>query len=140
ALEKGWYERDEVEIARSRLVPGDRVIELGAGLGVTSLVAARIVGGDAVASFEGNPGLLPVENANAARNGLPVAFHNRLLLPRASAGPHEARFTVDATFWASGMSALAAGGTEVTVPTGVLEDEIAALRANVLIMDVEGFE
>ena len=54
-LVKGWYERDEVEIIRACLQPGDRVLELGAGLGVTAMVAAGIVGADAVKAFEAGP-------------------------------------------------------------------------------------
>lgn len=139
-LSRGWYERDEVEIARSRLVAGDRVLELGAGLGVTALVAARIVGAAAVVGFEANPALLPVARANAARNGLPVAFHNRLLYPRALLPGPSVDFAVADEFWASAVAEAGDGGSSVPVPTGILEDEIAAFGATTLIMDIEGLE
>lgn len=138
ALEKGWYERDEVEIARARLVPGDRVIELGAGLGVTAMVAAKAVGADNIMAFEANPGLLPVARANAARNGLAVRFENRVLMPRdqlpASGQVH---FKIEPAFWASSLSD---DQTGLAVPAGALEDAIASFGANALVMDIEGME
>ena len=137
-LEKGWYERDEVEIARSRLVPGDRVVELGAGLGVTALVAARIVGAENVRAFEANPGLIAVERANGALNGLPVRFENRVLMSRASL-PSQGTvpFLVAEEFWAS---ELRDGPGSIAVPAGALEDVLAEFGANTLIMDIEGAE
>jgi FkbM family methyltransferase len=139
-LKRGWYERDEVEIARSRLVAGDRVLELGTGLGVTALVAARIVGPAAVIGFEANPALLPVARANAARNSLAVQFHNRLLYPRTLLPGPSVEFAIADEFWASGVAEAGSTGTRVPVPTGVLEDEIGRFGANALIMDIEGLE
>ena len=137
-LEKGWYERDEADIARSRLAPGDRVVELGAGLGVTALLGARLVGPGNIIAFEANPGLLPVERANAALNNLPLAFDNRVLLPRArlpAAG--SVGFRVADEFWAS---SLGDGPDSIAVPCGGLEDTISGFAANTLIMDIEGAE
>lgn len=140
-LVKGWYERDEVEIIRTCLKPGDRVLELGAGLGVTTMIAAGIVGAGAIKAFEANPAMIPVFEKNAADNGFVIAIENRVLYPRASADRH-ASVLVDISghFW--GASILDAGSPETSVeaPTGVIEEELAAHQANVLLMDIEGLE
>lgn len=137
-LTKGWYERDEVEILRARLAPGDRVLEMGSGLGITTLIAARIVGPDAVLAFEANADLLPVSRANAARNGLVLQIRNEILVPRAKAGDGFAVLNLGEQFWASTVMGDPTGGRRV--PTHLLEDEIATFGANVLIMDIEGYE
>lgn len=137
-LEKGWYERDEVEIARSRLVQGDRVVELGAGLGVTALVAARIVGSHNVFAFDANPELLVIQRENAALNSLPVTFENRVLMPRALVSTNNTvAFSVAEEFWASGLGQ---SDTSIQVPAAALEDVLKQSGANTLIMDIEGAE
>jgi FkbM family methyltransferase len=141
ALSRGWYERDEVEILRAALRPGDRVVELGAGLGVTSMVAAGTLGAEAVSSFEANPALLPVIRANAARNGFDLAVQNRVLLPSAAVvGRPMVTLDVGGAFWASSVVAKDTALRPVEVETGALEAELARHRASVLVMDIEGLE
>lgn len=143
ALSKGWYEREEVDIINFALRPGDRVVELGAGLGVTTMVAARIVGGEAVRAYEANPALIEQLNANLARNGLNVEVASAILLPRAKARAQKsARLHLGNEFWGSSVIPDGAGNDvgQADVVTLGLEDVLSAHRANVLIMDIEGLE
>src|SRR3546814_6267775 len=64
ALTKGRYEFKERELARRVLRRGDRVIELGSGMGVVSLIMARLIGAEAVMTFEANPGIVELTRAN----------------------------------------------------------------------------
>lgn len=141
-LSKGWYERDEVDIARLRLSPRDRVIELGSGLGVTTMVAARIVGSEGVHAYEGNPRLVDLAKRNAAMNGLAPSFENTILFPRALApASATAGFNIAEEFWASSILHDGAWDQKtIAVPISTLEDEILNHHANVLIMDIEGME
>ena len=141
-LTKGWYERDEVDIARLKLVPGDRVIEMGSGLGVATLAMARIVGSENVRAFEANPRLVALGAQNAAGNGLGPEFENKVLFPRALAPASSmCSFHIADEFWASSVVPHKTSlPRTIEVPVGVLEDEIARLNANVLVMDIEGME
>jgi predicted nicotinamide N-methyase len=60
-----WEQRDRL--------PGQRVLELGCGLGLPSLVAARL--GAHVLATDFHPDAAPWCQANAAANGVSVAFH-----------------------------------------------------------------
>jgi FkbM family methyltransferase len=145
---KGWYEATEVRLARALLTPEDRVVELGAGLGVVSSTLASIVGADAVLSFEANPAVADRARANAVRNGFSVTVEQAVCRPRAvlaeASGP--AVFRLSQAFWASGLE----DGSQapdrspttghIEVPARPLEDVLAAHRANVLVMDIEGGE
>jgi FkbM family methyltransferase len=137
-LSKGWYERDEVDILRARLAPSDRVVEMGAGLGVTTLAAARIVGADALVAYEANADLIPIALDNARRNGLAVTIKNEILVPRAKSGTGFTDLYLGDQFWSSTVMGGSSGARRL--PTRPLEDAIETLRANVLIMDIEGYE
>lgn len=59
-MEKGRYEAGEVKLLRKILRPNDTVLELGAGVGVVSCVAAFVTTPDRVTVVEANPYLVPV--------------------------------------------------------------------------------
>ena len=68
-LSDGSYESDEISAALCRVKPGMRVLDLGAGLGLISILTARVAGAENVLSVEANPALLPVLQKTFARNG-----------------------------------------------------------------------
>ncbi len=59
-MERGRYDSGEVRILRRVLRPTDRVLELGAGIGVVSTAAAEITGPENVVAIEANPNLVPL--------------------------------------------------------------------------------
>jgi tRNA1(Val) A37 N6-methylase TrmN6 len=56
--------------AATAAVPGERVVELGAGVGAAGLALARRVGGAVVTLIEVDPALAALAGENAARNNL----------------------------------------------------------------------
>jgi FkbM family methyltransferase len=139
-LQKGWYEREEVELIRRYVKPGDRVLEMGAGLGVTTMVAARIVGAEAIHTFEANPCLIPLFRENAARNGLDIKIRNVVLWPESTrAARREIGLAADGAFWAASV-VTEPEAASTRVPVESFEAACAEHAANVLVMDIEGFE
>jgi hypothetical protein len=59
-MERGRYDSGEVRILRRVLRPTDRVLELGAGIGLVSTAAAEINGPENVVAKEANPNLVPL--------------------------------------------------------------------------------
>ncbi len=75
-LYDGGYEREERDALARTLRSTDRVLELGAGIGYMSAVAARRIGGDRVTVCEANPQLLPVIERVHELNGVrPTMLH-----------------------------------------------------------------
>ena len=70
ALFKGTYEDNERRLVRGLLKPGDRVLEIGTGIGLVSLVCAKICGAENVLSYEANPQLERIIRKNYELNGL----------------------------------------------------------------------
>ena len=137
----GDYEGREARMLRMFLAPGDRVLELGAGLGFIGLLCARTVGGANVHSFEANPTMEPIIRDNYALNGPDTPNLTIGLLspePGAEAGG-EAVLHVPDLFWASSMTPMA-GGKAVRTPRYSLAERIAALQPTFLVMDIEGGE
>ncbi|WP_299305164.1 FkbM family methyltransferase [uncultured Litoreibacter sp.] len=141
ALKRGRYEFKEREIARRMLGKGDRVIELGAGMGVVSLTIATLVGADAVQSFEANPVIIELARENAVANGLPVTFRHAIASPQVVAEqmPHIEFFVLN-SFEASSTRQVSPTQKAIQVATTSLESEISIHRANALVCDIEGFE
>ena len=145
ALDQGYYEARERELLQMLLRPGDKVIELGAGIGVVAMTAASIVGENNVTAFDANPEILTDATENFQRNGFRnIATRAGLLRNRRHYAPNcFSNFYVDSEFWASRLDASAHTPGIIKVvqaPVYCLEDEIAAFGANVLLCDIEGGE
>ncbi|MGR3323406.1 MAG: FkbM family methyltransferase [Pseudooceanicola sp.] len=138
-INAGRYEEQEIIGALRVVRSGDRVLELGAGLGIVGGIIARNLRPDSVRSYEANPALIPHIEALYAMNGLGarIGVENRILL----AGPERPEtVTLHLTNSYLGSSVIEGKRARdaVTVPTG---DFDAALKGvDVLVMDIEGAE
>ncbi|MBF9033457.1 FkbM family methyltransferase [Rhodobacterales bacterium HKCCE2091] len=133
---KRTYEDAERDLLRRCLRPGDRVLEIGGGIGVVGLVAARIAGAGRVTSYEANPGLEPILRANYALN--PVTPELRMKAVTADGAP--ATFHVADNVVSSSLLARDEATREVTVKSDALPAVLAELEPDVLVMDIEGAE
>lgn len=136
-LADGSYEADEARSADRCVRAGFRVLELGAGLGYVTALCAQRTAPENVLSVEANPDLLPVIEANLARNGLSGVslMHGAVTGPVAEGAT--ARFAVSAGFTGSSLDGR---GAAVEVPVVSVHDLIRAHRPHVVLMDVEGAE
>jgi FkbM family methyltransferase len=136
-LADGTYEEDEARSADRCVRDGFRVLELGAGIGYVTALCAQRTGPGNVLSVEANPDLLPVIEANLARNGLSGVS----VMHGAVTGPVDegatAEFAVSDGFTGSSLTGKGRG---VTVPLVSVHDLIRAHKPHVVLMDVEGAE
>ena len=132
----GRYERPERRILDYALKAGDRVLELGTGIGYLSAVCARKLGNDKVVTFEANPMLRPLIEETYAINGVSPRVEFCMLGERDG----QASFNISAEFWASSTISRQGRERKITVPVKALNDTIAKFSPNFLIIDIEGGE
>lgn len=142
ALASGRYEHSEAEALRRHLVAADRVLELGAGAGFLSAVAARTVGADNVIAVEANPRMMDALRANLAANGAAAVT---VIHGAAVAGDHAAGtvpFLARRAFWAAELAKGAKGDPArvADVPAISLAMLLRDHRPSVVVMDIEGAE
>jgi FkbM family methyltransferase len=139
-MRRGRYEGGECAALRRVLRTGDRVLELGAGLGLCSTVAALVPGVERVVTIEANPELLPLIRETHRLNGVDgkVDLRNGVAV---AVGGGEVPFYIRPDFWASSMEAGSRGFTRVErLPAIGLGDLIEEIRPTVLVCDIEGGE
>lgn len=142
-IEAGRYEAEELAISCDFVRPGDRVLELGAGIGCISAGVMRDVGPASYFAVEADARLIPHIRRSHALNDvsgaqvLNAAFAtDPEVLARGSVS-----FTLHREFWRSGIGQDQPGITEtVSVPTVDASGFLAENRINVLIADIEGAE
>ncbi len=144
ALRQNAYEKKEFEAISAIVRPRDVVMELGAGIGFMSTVAARLCKARAVTAYEANPALIPYIRAVHAANGVGdrVRLRNALLAGKAGA---PVDFYIRKNLLASSMEPLQGGrdGGVVATAQVAVEDINVALKdiaPTVLICDIEGAE
>ncbi|SHL33665.1 methyltransferase, FkbM family [Roseovarius marisflavi] len=140
-LSTGGYEAHEAHAARMRLREGQRVLELGSGIGYIASVCASITGAGNVTTVEGNPNMLPVIRGNLERNGFGAAtvLHGAVGGMKGAAEPIE--FDNKKTFWAARIADMdTTPDSVVSVPHLGLGDLLKTYRPHVVIMDIEGAE
>lgn len=137
SLKSGGYEAAEIRIVRDIVRPGDRVLDIGAALGVVGLAAAKA--GALVRMFEANPALIPFAVENLRRAGFTAEIERAAVVPDNFDG-EDVTFNVHAAFWSSSMEQRAGKTTEIRARAVRISDAIEAFRPDVLIVDVEGSE
>lgn len=139
SLYRDDHERDERTIVERHLRPDDIVLELGAGLGLVTILCCQRVGSERVFTFEANRQLEPVLRRNFALNGVSPQLDLRMVsLTSGTQAFHIAeRFIQSSRLPPSGASA-ASSSTQVDAVA--LGDVLARIRPTFLVMDIEGGE
>jgi FkbM family methyltransferase len=142
-IERGAYEAPEITGLRRILRSGDRVLELGAGLGViTAITAKSVLPEGRVLSFEAIPELVPETRAFLDRHGAQnVELRNAVLVPNAKPGDTR-KFHVARVFAVSSLLDSSKFGrwNTISVPAEDLNAVVGQFRPDVLVCDIEGGE
>jgi FkbM family methyltransferase len=136
ALASGRYERAECDALDRLLVDGDRVLELGSGLGLVAVRCAQRLGSDAVVTVEADPEMLPVIDATLAANQVSPTVYSGAV----SADGGERWLERAPHLWSTKAHQWGAVGDCVRVGGLALSALIAAHRPSVLMIDIEGGE
>ncbi len=139
----GRYEARELRAALGGILPGERVLELGAGSGLVGAAIARNTGAAEVRSFEANPDLIPHIRRLYAHNGLQdrIAVSHAVVLAEPDA-PATMTFHVRGNFLGSGINITrgAARARAITVPVVRYGELARDFPHQVIVMDIEGAE
>ena len=137
------YEIPEIKGLQRVVGLGDRVLELGSGLGIVTALTARAVGPDGkVLAFEANTDLITDTRNFLTEHGISnVEIRHAVLVPASSAGQPR-QFHIGGSFPSSSL--LASDGHRIKgtidVPAESVGKVIAEFRPDVLICDIEGGE
>ncbi|MDP5083956.1 MAG: FkbM family methyltransferase [Yoonia sp.] len=138
-MRNGRYETGECKALSDLLQAGDTVLELGAGVGLLSTVAALSEGVKKVITVEANPEIIPLiketHRLNGARN---VTLVNAIAM---TGKTKAANFYLRKDFWASSMEPDSRPYERaVKVPGCNISQLVAEHRPTVIVCDIEGGE
>jgi FkbM family methyltransferase len=138
-LRNNRYEARECTAVRRMLRPGDRVLELGAGVGLLSTVAGLVPGIESVTAVEANPDLIPlIRETHRLNQASAVTLLNAVA--SAEPGP-DVDFYLRPNFWASSMEPDSRPYDKVVkLPRVSVSKLIKDIRPTVIICDIEGGE
>ena len=141
ALSSGRYENHEADALLLHLRPGDRLLDLGAGLGFICALAARVLGEGAVFGVEAGPETVKLARKNLTANGLAGVKLMRGAV--VGEGEGEVEFGQRPAFWASGLQG-PEGWPEnaqvIRVPARPIGKLLAQFAPTVISCDIEGGE
>lgn len=133
------YEKPELLAAEGLIREGDRVLEMGTGLGIVSAIISRMKDGIEVRSFEANPSLIQfisqLHDMNDVSN---VGVTNAMLEP--SPTQDTRRFHIHKYFSEGSIFETEMSEDVIEVPVMDLNTVIADFKPNLMICDIEGAE
>jgi FkbM family methyltransferase len=141
SLSAGRYENHEADALLLHLRPGDRMLDLGAGLGFICALAAGVLGEDAVLGVEAGPETVKLARRNLAANGFPGV--KVLKGAVVASGEGEVEFGQRPAFWASalrGPEGWPENAEVIRVPARPLGKLLARFAPTVISCDIEGGE
>lgn len=135
------YEGQEIAGALAVVRPGDKVLEMGAGLGIVGAVIAKNAKPAQVISFEANPNLMGPIRTLYQMNGLDstIEVRNQVLISAPDV-PKTVSFHLHNSYLGSSLLDARARSTRVDVPTANYAELQADYAPDVLLMDIEGGE
>jgi FkbM family methyltransferase len=136
---RGHYESTETEAVKSLVRKGDRLLELGGGIGVVSAVSAKLLGDDAVVCIEANPTLLNyIKRVHAANSVCPKVIN---AVAVGSTNHKVADFYLRKNFWVSSLSPEPRDYVEkIEVEAVTIDRLVEEHRPSVVVIDIEGGE
>lgn len=127
--------RGEIRIIKDQLKTGDIILEIGTGLGFVSSFCAKRIGSENVFTFEANPVNIEIARRVFIKNSVNPVLENAIL----SEDEGVVEFSVDKkNILASSL--LVSKNDSIKVEKISLNDVIAAIKPNFLVMDIEGAE
>lgn len=136
AIIKGTYEAPEMMLVESAVRPGDRVLEIGTGVGIVSLLCNRIAGEGNVISYEANASLEPIILENFRLNGI----NPRLVLKAVTLDGNPIEFFHNDNIISSSVHDRGLPAQKRSIESIAINDAIFGNNANVLVVDIEGGE
>lgn len=140
-LRKDHYERKEAEAIKRMVGDGDRVLEIGGGIGYMSTLVGSKKNVAEVQTFEANPRLIPYIRQVHALNGVTNATVTNALLADGDGAPVD--FFIRQNFLASSMDRDVDPDSIIAVeqvPQRNIHEVLGTLQPDVLICDIEGAE
>lgn len=136
------YEGQEIAGALAVVQPGDKVLELGAGLGLVGAIVARNAKPAQVMSFEANPNLIEHIRALYRMNhlGKQIDVRNEVLISAPNPPPKMAFHIRNSYLGSSLIDSDTRATTRVEVPTTLYADLKQDYAPDVLLIDIEGGE
>lgn len=139
AIIENRFEQEEASELATIVEPGDRVLEIGAGIGFISTLLDRLPDVAHVVAVEANPDLLPfMETLHSLNRVTKVKRKNRVL----TNDPCSAKtFYLREDFWMGSLSAEPnAYRATVNVQTESLDALISKEEISLIVCDIEGAE
>jgi FkbM family methyltransferase len=135
ALRNNEYETAEIYLVRQLVRPGDTVLDLGSGLGLTSIAAAKASGNGRVVGYEADPVIAPLAEKNVRRNGMQVEIRNKAIAKEKGA----CAFHVHRSFPASSVFP-SRKSKKILIEGDSFQDVVDEIRPDVIVCDIEGIE
>ncbi len=138
-LRAGEYENSEAKQLPGLVEPGERLLELGGGIGFLSTLVAQKQAA-AIVVYEANPELIDVIKATHRLNGVASVVRNAVAAPVKTA--ETAPFYLHNNFWASSLTPFKAKNLRrvVDVPIVALGEVLREHAPTLLVVDIEGGE
>lgn len=132
----GSYEKEEIQVVKSKLLSHDVVMEIGTGIGFLSSYCSKKIGSSRVFTYEGNPEMVSCIMNTYKFNEVSPTFDNCII----SENNGEEKFYIDNDFYSSSTIAKNSKSKCVTVPTKSFNQELQKINPTFLIIDIEGGE
>lgn len=139
AFSSGKYEALEARYLSRILKDGDRLLELGGGVGFISALAGKTKRIDACCVVEANPELCSIIEETHRINGLTVDVRNGAAFAEFGV-EKETSFYLRDNFWGSSLSSTGGFRAEVKIPKLDFQHLIDTFKPSIIICDIEGGE
>lgn len=136
ALFRGTYEDTECEFVKQFLKPSNKVLEIGCGIGLVSLVARKICTQGSVKSYEANPRMESLIQKNYALNKLEPDLEMKAITVDGS----DVEFFIDPEVISSSVFDRKQTHKKHVIKSDALENVLSNYQPDTIIMDVEGAE
>jgi FkbM family methyltransferase len=139
-IRAGHYEKGEAKHLTEIVEPGERVLELGGGIGFLSALIGLTGRAEKIAVVEANPALIPLIRMTHRLNGVDAEVIHGAAVADLTATV--LRFSIDVDFWASSLKPRKSKGVKsvIEVPAVALQTLLKIYRPTFMIVDVEGSE